>query len=65
MVKMNPITYIAECQCFNLNIPKKLVAVKKSLTAFSMKVTTTFRDNNKVNQIEPIKQEHPGFVLQP
>lgn len=35
----------------------------KSLTAFSMKVTTTSRDNGKVNQIVPIMQEHLGCVM--
>ena len=28
-----------------------------------MKVTTTLRDNGKVNQIVPIMQEHLGSVL--
>ena len=28
-----------------------------------MKVTTTLRDNGKVNQIVPIKQEHLGSVM--
>ena len=33
------------------------------MTAFSMKVTTTLRDNGKVNQIVPIMQEHLGSVM--
>ena len=41
----------------------KLVTLKKSLAAFSMKVTTTPGDCDKVNQIVPIMQEHLGPVI--
>ena len=41
----------------------KLVTLKKSLAAFSMKVTTTPRDCYKVNKIFPIMQEHLSPVM--
>lgn len=42
---------------------QKSVCLKKSLTAFYMKVTTTPRDYCKGNQIVPIMQEHLGSVM--
>ena len=37
--------------------------LKKSLTAFSMKVTTTPRDCDKVNKIVPVMQKQLGRVI--
>ncbi|GFI52961.1 hypothetical protein IMSAGC021_01270 [Muribaculaceae bacterium] len=48
---------------FLAKVPEKLVTLKKSLTAFSMKVKTTPGDCDKVNQIVPIMQEHLGPVM--
>lgn len=39
------------------------MALKKCFTALSMKVTTTPKDCDKVDQIIPIMQEHLGLVM--
>lgn len=41
----------------------KISNFKKNLAPFTMKVTTTPSDCNKVNQIVPIMQEHLGPVM--